>query len=115
MLAVQAFIPEIWLGGKTNRARFIKKYDYIYRWYLEGVPVLMDISPGYDAHLVFPGSSFYGNTDEWRGWFVALWNPAYSGVVYNTWNGYTEGYAGMRQQISLDRDFAWLQRMFQLF
>jgi hypothetical protein len=115
MLAVQAFIPEIWLGGSNNRARFSEKYAYIYRWWLEGVPVLMDISPGYDAHKVFPDSSSYGYTDEWRGWFVALWSAAYSGVVYNTWNGYTEGYAGMRQQLSGDRDFAWLQRMFGLF
>ncbi len=115
MLAVQAFIPEIWLGGSNNRARFSKKYAYIYRWWLEGVPVLMDISPGYDAHIVFKGSSSYGYTDQWRGWFVALWSPAFSGVVYNTWNGYTEGYPGMRQQLSGDRDFAWLQRMFHLF
>ena len=47
MLAVQAFIPEIWLGGKTNRARFTKKYDYIFRWWLAGMPVLMDINPGW--------------------------------------------------------------------
>ena len=115
VLAVQAFIPEIWLGGKTNRARFMKKYDYIFRWWLAGVPVLMDINPGYDAHVVFPGSAHYGYTSEWRGWFVSMWSPAFSGVVYNCWNGYTEGYAGMRQQISGDRDFAWLSRMFHLF
>jgi len=28
---LQAFIPEVWLGGKTNRARFTKKFDYIFR------------------------------------------------------------------------------------
>ena len=115
MLAVQGFIPEIWMGGKTNRARIIKKANYWWNWAIQGVPVLMDISPGYDAHKIFPDSSFYGYSDEWRGWFVALWRPWFSGVVYNTWNGYTEGYAGMRQQISGDRDFAWLQRMFGLF
>lgn len=115
ILAVQAFIPEIWLGGRTDRARIYKKYDYIYRWWLEGVPVLMDISPGYDAHLVFPGSSSYGYTEQWRGWFVSLWSGAFSGVVYNTWNGYTEGYAGMRQKTTGDRDSAWLHRMFHLF
>jgi len=115
MLAVQAFIPEIWLGGSNDRARIYKKYNYITRWWLAGVPVLMDINPGYDGHKVFPGSSQWGYTDQWRGWFVALWDPAFSGVVYNTWNGYTEGYAGMRQHLSGDRDFAWLHRMFHLF
>ena len=115
MLAVQGYIPEIWLGGKTNRDRIYKKGNYWLRWWMQGVPVLMDISPGYDGHLVFPGSSSYGYTDQWRGWLVALWSPRFSGVVYNAWNGYTEGYAGMRQQVSGDRDFAWLRRMFKLF
>jgi hypothetical protein len=115
MLAVQAFIPEIGLGGSTDWAHFRNKYKYIVGWRCVGVPVLMDISPGYDAHLVFRKSLVYGYSDKWRGWFVSRWSPRYSGVVYNCWNGYTEGYAGMRQTLTEDRDSAWLFRMFHLF
>jgi hypothetical protein len=115
MLAVQGYIPEIWLGGgSVNRARIYNKANYWLNLLLQDLPVIMDINPGYDGRIVFPGTSAYGYTSQWRGWFVALWQPAFSGVVYNAWNGYTEGYAGMRQQISGDRDLAWLQRMFAL-
>ena len=74
--------------------------------------MIMDVSPGYDAHLVFPGSSRYGFTAQWRGWLVALWSRTYSGVVLQRVERVHEGFAGMRQQLSEDRDFAWLRRMF---
>ena len=41
MLGVQGFVPEIWMGGKTNRARIIKKGDLV---------ELGDSSPGADGH-----------------------------------------------------------------
>jgi len=114
MLGIQGYIPEIWLGGKTDDIRFKHKIDYWFNWRIQGVPVIMDISPGYDAHLVFPGSTYYGYTDEWRENFVSFLSSTFTGVVYNAWNGYTEGYAGMQQQGSGFRDYDWLVRMFGL-
>jgi hypothetical protein len=116
MLGVQGYLPEIWLGGKSNGERFLHKMNYWLDWLAQGVPVLMDISPGYDAHLVFPDSSYYGYTSEWRESFFDLLTegPGVSGVVYNAWNGYTEGYAGMPQLGSGTRDYDWLIRMFAL-
>ncbi|RLF39187.1 MAG: hypothetical protein DRN21_03950, partial [Thermoplasmata archaeon] len=74
----------------------------------------MDISPGYDAHLVFPGSVTYGYTQAWLG---ALENMVEdfggNGVVYNSWNGFTEGMAAvpLRNEEGGARYFRWLRSL----
>jgi hypothetical protein len=60
VLAIQGFIPEVG-GTATDAQRLQVKNDYWMAWLGTGVPVLFDVCPGYDAHLVFPGSSRYGD------------------------------------------------------
>lgn len=115
MLGVQGFIPEIWLGGSTDLERVLNKLKYWMGWLTQGVPVIMDVSPGYDAHLVFKDSPFYGFTEVWRRLLAAFWNPAYSGMAYNAWNGYTEGFAGMPLKEAGERDSMWLRDLFAKF
>jgi len=88
MLAVEGYIPEIWLGGSGNNERLDHKADYWWQWLRQDVPVMMDVSPGYDAHIVFPSSSFYGYTTKWRSGIWERWSPTFCGIVYNAWNGY---------------------------
>jgi hypothetical protein len=92
-------------GRIDNLARF--KKDRTKLWVNSGTPYYLDLDSGYDAHLVFnertPGksvNSVWGETydyyDPWRNSQSELkghqgdGNKAPSGVVYNSWNGYTE-------------------------
>jgi hypothetical protein len=34
------------------------------------------------------------------------------GIVFNTWNGYTEGYAAVPTLENGDADFRWMQELF---
>jgi hypothetical protein len=74
------------------------KRAWIKAWIETGVPVLFDVSPGYDGRYVFAreGGVIYGDnadysTDEWRNAQSALKGLGMKGTVYNAWNGYTEG------------------------
>jgi hypothetical protein len=49
---LDAALPWVATGAGTLGS-FYKKQDYWVRWLLQDVPVLMDVSLGYDAHLVF--------------------------------------------------------------
>ena len=115
VLAVQAFIPEIWMGGSDDDERLQNKGAYCFRWALQGVPVIMDADPGYDGHLVFSDSAFYGFTPGWRDGVASHWQSMFTGIVYNAWNGYTEGLTAMRSVEHTTDDFEWLQRMFRIF
>jgi len=111
VLGIQAFIPEIWLpAGYSDAGRLAWKAEYSRRWAESGVPFLMDIAPGYDAHIVFPGSVFYGHTETWRAALLDM-VAAYGadGLVYNSWNGYTEAMAGVPTVEYGDVDALWLQ------
>lgn len=63
---------------------------------------LNDAAFAYDGHLIFadsPGSfwgdNFGGTDDRWPNWMSELKNPGIKGIVMDTWNGYTEGYAAV--------------------
>jgi len=116
VLGIQAFIPEIWLpAGYSDAGRLAWKTEYSRRWAESGVPFLMDISPGYDASIVFPGSVVYGHTEAWR---VALLDLVRTyggdGLVFNSWNGYTEAMAGVATVEYGDVDAAWLHAACEL-
>jgi hypothetical protein len=59
----------------------------------------VDVSPGYNGDIVFqnkPHHAPYGYTDPWIQGLTALVNDyGHAGMVYNSWNGYTEGMAAM--------------------
>lgn len=94
ILGICAFLPEIWSGigdDPGDLQRLAWKRNYIADWAETGVPTLVDVSPGYDASIVFPGSVRYGHTEAWREslrQMVAELGD--DGVVLNSWNGYTE-------------------------
>jgi hypothetical protein len=73
----------------------------------------MDVTPGYDNSIVFPKTKLkYGYTQKWRdaqSELVARYGTA--GMVYNSWNGYTEGMAAMPTKERKDVDFQWLKVM----
>lgn len=62
-------------------------------WARSGIPYLAPLLPGYDAHIVFPHLATYGFTADWlrqqRELAVANGN---AGLVFDTLNGFTEGY-----------------------
>jgi hypothetical protein len=96
ILGIMCFIPEIWLGS-SNETRLLNwKRDFSSGWASTGIPFLMDVSPGYDAHLVFPNSVRYGLNPTWTAALTEMVRDyGQDGFVYNSWNGYTEGMAAM--------------------
>ena len=113
ILGIQSFIPEIWLSGNPSEAQLIIfKYDYSMRWSQTGLPFLMDVSPGYDANMVFPDSIVYGFTLDWQNALTQMVNSfGQDGLVYNSWNGYTEGMAAVPTFEYSDRFYHWLQTL----
>jgi hypothetical protein len=74
------------------------KRNWIKAWIDTGVPVIFDVSPGYDGRYVFAtsGGVIYGDNanyyyDAWRNAQSELKGLGMKGTVYNAWNGYTEG------------------------
>ncbi|MBV9647440.1 MAG: hypothetical protein JO043_08260 [Candidatus Eremiobacteraeota bacterium] len=113
VLAVQGFIPEISaVGGDDQRLQ--AKRDYWHAWLGTGIPVFFDVCPGYDARILWPGSSVYGNNDRWRAMLSQEWSVVFHGIVFNTWNGYTEGYAAVPTLEYQAANWEWIQALFTL-
>ena len=110
ILGIQAFIPEIWLPNPGSDTDLINwKRDFSRRWSGSGIPFLMDISPGYDAHIVFPGSIIYGLSAEWRHALTAMvMEFGDDGLAFNSWNGYTESMAAVPTEEYGATYYAWL-------
>lgn len=73
-------------------------------WVDTGVPVILDVSNGFDGRIVWRkeihGTGFWGDNldytdDRWRNWMSELKGAGLKGITFNTWNGYTEGYAAV--------------------
>jgi len=115
LLGIQCFIPEIWMAGASSDAARIKwKREFAKAWILTGIPFLMDVSPGYDAHLVFPGSVRYGHTEAWLTELAGMVRVhGCDGLAFNSWNGYTEGMAAvpLRAADGGERYFDWLKKL----
>ena len=96
ILGVMCFIPEVWVGSSDDETLIMWKRTFSEGWASTGIPFLMDVSPGYDAHLVFPASIRYGLNSRWTSALKEMVREYGSdGFVYNSWNGYTEGMAAM--------------------
>jgi hypothetical protein len=92
ILGIQCFIPEVWTGSGNESFLLSWKRNFCREWLDTGIPFLMDVSPGYDAHIVFrnPAPS-HGWNQTWRdnlSQLVAEFGR--NGMVFNSWNGYTE-------------------------
>ena len=111
MLGVLCFIPEIWMGS-TNTSDVIRwKREFSRRWFETGIPFIMDVSPGYDAHIIFGGSG-YGISAFWRNELTKMVRDFGSaGVMFNAWNGYTEGLVAVPTTEHGDEYFKWLQSL----
>jgi hypothetical protein len=122
-LGLQAFIPELFtgicsryfhpgsdcdkVGGSPALTSLIDwKRGYVQRWVAKNIPVILDVAPGYDAHIIFGTAETsqppeihtdvrYGNTATWRDAQTAFLGLGVVGLTGNTWNGFTEGYAIM--------------------
>ena len=73
----------------------------------------MDVSAGYDNHLVFPRNQLaFGYHKLWRD---ALTNLVAdfggNGIVFNSWNGYSEGMAAVPTREHCDFFYRWLQTL----
>ena len=122
-LAIEPFISEIALGTDDLRTLLPLKQGFLNRWLSAGVPVILDVSPGYDAHIVFPAA----NNDYWRIANDDIWHNGQTqmivsnaganwvrGITFNTWNGYTEGYAAVPTLEYGSQAYTWLRSLFQL-
>lgn len=109
VLAIQCFIPEIWTGQSDENALITWKNNFAQGWINTGIPFIHDISPGYDAHIVFPGSPLYGNNSLWRNLQdQAINNFGSESFTFNAWNGYTEGFAGVPTEEYGDTTYQWV-------
>ena len=118
ILGICSFLPEIWSGigeDPGDLQRLAWKRNYVSDWVETGVPTLVDVSPGYDASLVFPGSVRYGHTEAWREslrQMVAELGD--DGVVLNSWNGYTEAMSMVPTTERGDAVFLWARDLADL-
>jgi hypothetical protein len=113
VLGIQCFLPEVWLGERPELERLEWKRDFAARWFGTGLPFLLDVSPGYDNHLVFPKHRLrYGFDDAWREAVTAMVRDfGEGGIVFNSWNGYTEGMAAVSTQEHGDTFYRWLRSL----
>jgi hypothetical protein len=106
VLAIQPFNPDVFSGrcrvgddcdavlGSPPLLELVEwKRRFVSSWVSTGIPVMLDVSPGFDARDVFEGSPRYGNNVPWRNGQTDLLSLGVRGLTANTWNGYTEGYA----------------------
>ncbi len=113
LLAIQCFIPEIWLGESDEDSLLTWKEDFTSKWMATGIPVILDVSPGYDANILFPESPVYGNNASWRqgqSQLVGRTNPA--GLTFNAWNGYTEGLVAVPTLEYGSATYSWICDLF---
>ena len=114
------------------------KREWVRGWVESGVPLILDVSTGYDGHRVFwnPAdperveNGIYGDNssslinDSWRNQESAFkgryGNFTTKGVVFNAWNGFAEGLAAAParynqsngQSEPYDTAFNWLTMLF---
>ena len=113
-LGIQCFGPEIFTGESGDDDLLAWKRNFIGDWFSTSIPVLVDVSPGYDGHLVFmdEGKAPYGHSDEWiQGMTVLVNDYGRAGMVYNSWNGYTEAMVGTPTREKGNTLYDWLKSL----
>jgi len=89
-------------------------------WVSTGVPVILDVSNGFDGRIVWAQAwhGFWGDNldytdDRWRNWMSELKGPGIKGIAFNCWNGYTEGYAAVPSREHGWTVYDWLTDLFE--
>jgi hypothetical protein len=84
-------------------------------WASSGVPVILSVSNGYDGRYVWArdGTGIWGDNhdytdDRFRNWVSEMKGPGVQGITFDSWNGYTEGYASVVSAEHGDTDYNWL-------
>ena len=135
ILAITGFISEIFSGEITASAPGATpvdnnvsnldslvtwKHAYIEEWVRTGVPVIYDVSSGYDGRFVWQrrGTFFWGDNydytfDAWRNALSSLKGLGATGITFNTWNGYTEGFAAVPTREHGDTITRWLTDLYE--
>lgn len=109
VLAIQCFLPEIWTGMSNESDLNTWKRNYLSSWKNTGIPLIHDMTPGYDANILFPSSPIYGNTQSWRDLqSQAISDFGSQSLTFNAWNGYTEGMAGVPSSQYGDASYDWM-------
>jgi len=89
------------------------KRNYHTSWINTGIPFIHDLTTGYDAHVVFPLSPVYGNTQSWRDLQTQAINDLGSqSFTFNAWNGFTEGMAAMPTAQYGEGTYDWLTKLY---
>ena len=119
IIGVQCFIPEVYMQPTDDMTRVGFKRSFLQGWIDQGIPVFLDVAPGYDARHVFKGSPRWGHTDQWRNALSQLRSLRIKGIAFNSWNGYTEGMVAVKQfqagapiASATDTNYRWLQSLF---
>ena len=104
ILGIQCYLPEVWLGIEDIDQLINWKWEFSRRWWLTGIPFLMDVAPGYDNRIVFPNTPLaFGFNDRWKNAQSDMVRAfGENGLHYNFWNGYTEGVTAVPMQRLLD-------------
>jgi hypothetical protein len=117
VLAIQLYMSEMRSGRVQASAPFEPPVDnnegnlesmldgklhLLDSWRAAGLPVVYDVSPGFDGRYVWAvyGTCFWGDnadytSDDWRNLQSENKRHDYIGITFNTWNGYTEGYSAV--------------------
>jgi len=113
ILGLQCFLPEVWIGDGSEEDRIRWKRDFTEGWFRTKIPLVVDVAPGYDNHLVFPRTKLkYGYSEPWQAALSKMVEDfGRSGLVFNSWNGYTEGMAAVATKQHGDRYFRWLKEL----
>jgi len=114
LLGIECFIPEIWIGSFDTVEVINWKRNFSRGWFETEIPFIMDVSPGYDGHLVFGASTAhrYGFTFEWLCQLAQMVKGyGETGIVFNSWNGYTEAMVAVPSQEYGSWFYDWLRSL----
>lgn len=114
LLGIQCFAPEIFADASGDSDILAWKRNLMRRWISTNIPVLVDVSPGYDGSIVFGANAHprYGLGKEWFDGMTAIVDDlARNGMVYNSWDGYTEGMAATPTREKGSFLYDWLKSL----
>ena len=130
ILGIHSYMPEGWVDvapepyAKVDECfRMRWKEAFSKSWFDSDIPFLQDISAGYDGSKLFKdrqpegwGLTKWGYNPEWRAKLSQLVKDfGQNGIVYNAWNGYCEGLAGMETNENHRESNDWLRAVTSIY